>query len=60
MSEDRMQVVEARRLINLLVRACRQTQTYFDGISVMDKNRVQRLLRDAIRESEKFLSSGGA
>ena len=55
MTDERKQAIEARRLINVLVRVCRQTQAYFDGISVMDKNRVQRMLREAIQESERFL-----
>ena len=49
------QMREARRVINALVRTCRQTQAYFEGISVMSEERIKRSLRDAIRESERFL-----
>jgi len=48
---------DARRLLNMLVRTCRQTLTYFDGLSVMDKEKVKRTLRDAVRESERFLNA---
>ena len=57
MSIEQQMLVEARRVINMLNRACRQTQTFFDGVSAMDKTRVQRLLRDAVRQSEQFLGS---
>ncbi len=40
----------------MMVRVARQTQAYFEGISVMDKNRVQKALRDAVRESERYLN----
>lgn len=55
--DERKDLIEARRLISMLIRVCRQTHTFFDGISAMDQNRVKRLLRDAIRESETYLSS---
>ncbi len=42
----------------MLIRVCRQTQTYFDGLSAMDQNRIKQVLRDAIRESEIFLKQG--
>lgn len=57
MTDDRKELVEARRLIGMLIRVCRQTQTYFDGISAMDEGRVKRLIRDAVRESESFLGN---
>lgn len=58
MSEDsNKQLIEARRIINMLIRILRQTLTFFEGTSAMDKNRVQRLLRDAMRESDKFLNN---
>ncbi|MDA0576690.1 MAG: hypothetical protein O3B24_01165 [Verrucomicrobia bacterium] len=50
------QLLEARRLVNMLLRVCRQTLVFFEGASAMDKNRIQRLLRDAIRESDQFLN----
>jgi len=51
------QLVEARRIINLLVRTCRQVQTYFDGVSVMDKTKVLRVLQDAVNTGERFLGT---
>jgi len=30
-------------------------QTYLDGISALDEARLRKLLRDSIREGEKFL-----
>lgn len=57
MSENQQQLVEARRMITILVRVCRQTQTYFEGVSAMDKMRVQRLLREAVRQSDQFLGA---
>jgi hypothetical protein len=56
-SADQQQLMEARRVIYMLVRACRQTQTFFEGVSVLDKMRVQRLLRDAVRQSDQFLGA---
>jgi hypothetical protein len=55
-SDDRKDLIEARRVISMMVRVARQTQAYFEGISVMDKNRVQKALRDAVRESERYLN----
>jgi hypothetical protein len=55
MDESRQQLIDARQVITLLTRVCRQTRTFMDGVSVMDKNRVQLLLREAIQKGEKFL-----
>lgn len=57
MDEDRKHLQESRRIINLLTRTCRQVNAFFDGISVLDQNRVKKMLREAIRESERFLNS---
>ncbi len=53
-SDIRKQLIEARRQINKLSLACRQTVAYLDGISAMDNRRLKRSLQDAIRESERF------
>jgi len=57
LEEDRKQMREARRLINLLSRTCRQTLVYLDGVSCMDKTRMRNNLRNAVRASDKFINS---
>lgn len=57
MSSDRKKLVEARQLINLLSRTCRQTLTYMNGISCLDQRRIKQILQDAVARSEKFIGS---
>ena len=57
MSTDRDKLREARRLINDLSRICRQTNAYFEGISVLDQAKVRAKLKDAIRTADRFLAS---
>ena len=55
MAEIREELMAARKLINILARACRQTKAYLDGISVMDEKKVKRALQEAIKASDNFL-----
>lgn len=55
-SEDpRRQLIEARRLINKLNLNCRQTITYLDGVSALDKTRLRRSIQDTLRDVDKFM-----
>ena len=58
MDDDRRRTIEARRVINLLSRVCRQTVTFLDGKSCLDASRMKRVLRDAIAASDRFTGSG--
>ena len=57
MTNDRDQLREARRALSEMTRVCRQTAAFFEGISVLDKNRISKNLREAIRKSERFLGT---
>jgi len=55
-TDERTQLREARRLINDLMKASRQTLAYFEGISILDDKKLQRILRDSIRQSDRFIN----
>jgi len=50
-------LIEARRLINVLSRSCRQTIVFLDGKSALDKTRLKRLLQKAINDCDKFTNT---
>ncbi len=55
-SEDpRRQLIEARRLINKLHLNCRQTITYLDGISALDKKRLRHSIQDTLKDVDRFM-----
>ena len=56
-NDSNRQMIEARRVIGAMIRALRQTNAYFDGISAMDQVRMKKMLRETIRQSEQFLGS---
>jgi hypothetical protein len=55
--EAREQLIEAKRIISLLTRACRQTQVFLSGSSLLDKVKLQRVLQEAVQKGERFLES---
>jgi hypothetical protein len=55
-TDARTQLRDARRLINDLMKASRQTLAYFEGISVLDDKKLQRIHRDALRQSDRFIN----
>lgn len=57
MIDDKTKLRDARRLITTLSLVCRQTAAYFDGISVLDQQKIKRNLKDAVRQSDRFLAS---
>ena len=52
----RKQLREARRHVTVLSRVCRQAMTYLQGISALDQKRLEKVLRDSVRDSERFLN----
>jgi hypothetical protein len=54
--DERKQLVEARRHINELVRAARQTITFLDRISALGETKLRKILREAVRGAERFLN----
>ena len=56
MDATRQQLIEARRTLSNMVRACRQAVAFLDGISAMDKVKMKRALQDAARRGEEFLA----
>jgi hypothetical protein len=57
LEDARKQMAEARRHINELVRAARQTIAFFDGVSVLDEAKLRKSLREAVRTAERFLNT---
>jgi hypothetical protein len=49
------ELMEARRLLGKMSGVCRQTITYFGGISVLDEQKVRRRLQSVVREADRFL-----
>lgn len=54
MDDAHKELIEARRLINVLSRSCRQAIVFLDGKSALDTTRLKRLLQKAVNDCEKF------
>jgi hypothetical protein len=53
--DDRTKLREARRVISTMIRVCRQTVTFLDGVSCLDQMRLKKLLRDSLKDADEYM-----